>query len=143
MVRRVRRRGSNHPFGVRDLVAFDRISEPKLSPDGRLVVFTVSALDWEANKRRSDLWLAGTDGSNHVLLFAPNPIVGGSSLSHWDITAFPNLLMEPNISGDLTHGVDLTLAALRDIGWYADIPARSPLTLIHRAHTPPTEPPKP
>src|SRR4029077_17641823 len=29
-----------HPFDVRDLVAFDRISEPKLSPDGRQVVFT-------------------------------------------------------------------------------------------------------
>jgi len=52
-----------HPFGVRDLVAFDRVSEPKVSPDGRQVVFTVSALDWDANKRRSDLWLANTDGT--------------------------------------------------------------------------------
>ena len=52
-----------HPFGVRDLIAFDRISEPKASPDGRQVVFTVSALDWDANKRRSDLWLANTDGT--------------------------------------------------------------------------------
>jgi len=53
-----------HPFGVRDLIAFDRISEPKASPDGRQVVFTVSALDWDANKRRSDLWLANTDGTD-------------------------------------------------------------------------------
>ncbi len=52
----------SHPFEVRDLVAFDRISEPKLSPDGRRVVFTVAALDWEANKRRTDLWIAGVDG---------------------------------------------------------------------------------
>jgi dipeptidyl aminopeptidase/acylaminoacyl peptidase len=52
-----------HPFGVRDLIAFDRISEPKVSPDGRRVVFTVSALDWDANKRRSDLWLTNTDGT--------------------------------------------------------------------------------
>ncbi len=53
----------SHPFDVRDLIAFDRISEPKVSPDGRQVVFTVSALDFDANKRRSDLWLTNTDGT--------------------------------------------------------------------------------
>jgi hypothetical protein len=87
--------------------------------------------------------LAGTDGANHVLLFAPNPIQSGSSISHWDTTVVPNLLMEPSIGSDLTHGVDLTLPALRDIGWYPDTVARSPLTLIHRAHTTHTEPPRP
>ncbi len=54
----------SHPFGVRDLVAFDRISEPAVSPDGKSVVFTVSALDLEANRRRTDLWIVGIDGSN-------------------------------------------------------------------------------
>jgi dipeptidyl aminopeptidase/acylaminoacyl peptidase len=52
-----------HPFGVRDLVAFDRLSEPKVSPDGKWIVFTVSSLDLDANKRRSDLWLVASDGS--------------------------------------------------------------------------------
>ena len=52
-----------HPFGVRDLIAFDRISEPRVSPDGRQVVFTLSALDFDANKRRTDLWLVGSDGT--------------------------------------------------------------------------------
>ena len=51
------------PFDVRDLVAFDRLSEPAVSPDGKLLVFTVSSLDLEANKRRADLWLVGTDGA--------------------------------------------------------------------------------
>lgn len=54
----------SNPFGVRDLVAFDRISEPAVSPDGKSVVFTVSALDLDANKRRTDLWIVGIDGSN-------------------------------------------------------------------------------
>jgi len=54
--------GTTHPFDVRDLVAFDRLSDPRVSPDGRSVVFTVSSLDMAANKRRSDLWLVGTDG---------------------------------------------------------------------------------
>ncbi len=52
-----------HPFGVRDLVAFDRLAEPRVSPNGRQIVFTVSSLDLEANKRRSDLWVVGTDGA--------------------------------------------------------------------------------
>ncbi|MGH9398921.1 MAG: PA domain-containing protein [Thermoanaerobaculia bacterium] len=85
------------------------------------------------------LWLdpsrrAGTDGADHVLLYAPNTVESGSSVSHWDTTAFPNLLMEPNVNDDLTHGVDLTLAAFRDIGWYADIPARGTLAPVHRPH---------
>jgi dipeptidyl aminopeptidase/acylaminoacyl peptidase len=54
---------ASRPFDVRDLIAFDRLSEPGVSPDGRQVVFTVSALDLAANKRRSDLWVVGTDGS--------------------------------------------------------------------------------
>jgi hypothetical protein len=63
----------------------------------------------------------GADSSNRVLMYAPNPLEGGSSVSHYDKTAFPNLLMEPNNSSGLTHNVappsDLTLPLLRDIGW--------------------------
>lgn len=53
----------SHPLTVHDLVAFDRISDPRVSPDGKTVVFVVSALDLDANKRRTDLWIAGIDGS--------------------------------------------------------------------------------
>ncbi len=65
--------------------------------------------------------LAGADPSGRVLLFATNPIQPGSSISHWDTIAIPDLLMEPNLNQDLTHGVDLTLPALRDIGWFSDL----------------------
>ena len=65
--------------------------------------------------------LQGADPNGHVLLFAPNPFQGGSSVSHYDVSAFPNQLMEPNINGDLTHEVtppqDLTYKLLKDIGW--------------------------
>jgi hypothetical protein len=63
---------------------------------------------------------AGADPNGYALLNAPNPVQLGSSISHWDPISFPNLLMEPAISADLTHGVDLTLPLFRDIGWYAD-----------------------
>jgi PA domain len=65
--------------------------------------------------------LNGADAFGRVLLYTPNPFVGGSSVSHWDTSAFRNLLMEPNFNGDLTHEVkspfDLTLEMLHDIGW--------------------------
>jgi len=62
----------------------------------------------------------GADRENQTMLFAPNPSQPGSSISHWDDLATPNLLMEPNISDDLKHEVDLTLPLLQDIGWADD-----------------------
>jgi hypothetical protein len=63
--------------------------------------------------------LAGADAAGRMLLYAPNPYEGGSSVSHFDTSASPNLLMEPNISSDLPIGVDATLPLLNDIGWFA------------------------
>jgi len=64
---------------------------------------------------------AGADALGRPLLYTPNPLVSGSSVSHWDVSAFPNLLMEPNISPDLTTTLvpplDLTFPLLQDIGW--------------------------
>lgn len=67
---------------------------------------------------------AGASPEGRVRLYAPNPLVGGSSVSHYDSVAFHNLLMEPAINDDLTHEVsapnDLTLELFRDIGWFPD-----------------------
>ncbi len=64
---------------------------------------------------------AGADNSNHALLAALNPVVTGSSISHWDASHFPNSLMEPAINSDLnppTNDVDLTFEHFQDIGWF-------------------------
>src|SRR5688572_16212419 len=65
--------------------------------------------------------LAGTDAGQRPLMFAPNPVEGGSSVSHWDSSLLPNQLMEPNIAVDLNHSVvpiwDLTYSLFRDLGW--------------------------
>ena len=64
---------------------------------------------------------AGADYGNRLYLWTPNPVQPGSSVSHYDRSAKRNLLMEPNISDDLTSSVnapqDLTFELLRDIGW--------------------------
>lgn len=61
-----------HPFNVRDLWAIDRISDPRVSPDGQWVVFGISSLDEAANRRRSDLWMVGVEGGDpHPLTTHP------------------------------------------------------------------------
>ena len=52
-----------HPFSVHDMLAMERISDPRVSPDGRQVAFVVRATDLEANRGRTDLYLAAVDGS--------------------------------------------------------------------------------
>jgi len=54
-----------------------------------------------------------------VRIYAPNPVASGSSGSHWDVSATPNLLMEPFINSDLRAAdtLDLTPALMQDIGW--------------------------
>jgi hypothetical protein len=64
---------------------------------------------------------AGVDNANRVFMFAPNPDQPGSSVSHWDVSAFPNLLMEPAINPDLTQNVDLTFQNFFDIGWFPQL----------------------
>ena len=65
--------------------------------------------------------LSGADAARRPLLYTPNPLAPGSSVSHWDVTASPNLLMEPSINGDLTINLkppyDLTVPLLKDLGW--------------------------
>src|SRR5215203_51165 len=52
-----------HPFSVHDMLAMDRISDPRISPDGKSVAFTVRVTDVEGNRGRTDIWIAGVDGS--------------------------------------------------------------------------------
>ncbi len=63
----------------------------------------------------------GADPLGRALMYAPNPFISGSSVSHFDRTMFRNQLMEPNISNDLTFSVlppeDMTFRLFQDIGW--------------------------
>lgn len=67
--------------------------------------------------------LAGASDAGKVRMYDPNPDQPGSSVSHYDVSAFPNLLMEPSINPDLTTNVDLTHALFVDIGWFTGVAA--------------------
>ena len=76
---------------------------------------------WASMGREGGARYAGADSLGRALLFAPNPFVSGSSVSHYDRSMFRNQLMEPNISNDLGTSVippqDMTLPLFKDIGW--------------------------
>ncbi len=63
--------------------------------------------------------LQGADDLGRPRLFAPNPVQSGSSFSHYDSVALPNLLMEPAINSSLRsyYNLDITPALMADIGW--------------------------
>lgn len=70
----------------------------------------------------------GKDGSNRPMMFAPNPVQVGSSVSHWNQSTAggancatctnltPNDLMKPSYTGPL-HATLITHKALEDTGW--------------------------
>src|SRR6478735_3760961 len=52
--------------------------DPRVSPDGSTVAFTVTAIDLDANEYRSSIWVAAVDGST-----PPRPFTSGE---HKDAT---------------------------------------------------------
>jgi uncharacterized protein (TIGR03382 family) len=60
---------------------------------------------------------AGENLSGDVLLYTPSTYSDGSSVGHWDSSASPPLLMMPAINPNLPRSLDLTPAALGDVGW--------------------------
>ncbi len=80
-------------------------------------------LMWDGPNVRiaSGFMTAGVDDiTGRVEMYTPNPYQGGSSVSHYNTAASPNLLMEPRINTGLPLTLDLTRQQMRDIGWYRD-----------------------
>jgi len=87
--------------------------------DGTLIKNNLPAT---GNLSTTNVRKAGMNGSGRMLMYAPNPFQSGSSVSHWDTSATPNLLMEPAINADLDGSLDATLEVMRDTGWFATLP---------------------
>ena len=113
------------------------------STEVRIPVLSLSTVDGNALKaqltanaqvegmlRVDPAQLSGATREGHVRLYSPCTTEPGSSTYHWDTVASPNLLMEPSVSSDLAHGLDLTLSQMLDIGW--TLPARSGRRILKR-----------
>jgi uncharacterized repeat protein (TIGR01451 family) len=122
--------------GAIGLLLANNVSDPPITPSGTapdvvIPVLLMTQTDGDTLKsavaagpvdaalvRDSSQGYSGADSAHRALLYSPTTLEPGSSVSHWDTTAFPNLLMEPIINGDLPHSLDLTLPLFRDIGWF-------------------------
>ena len=103
--------------GASSVIIVDNVSNPTPpglgGTDNTITISTVSVTLANGNTIKAQLTggvnatlfadtalLAGADANRRPLLFAPNPLQSGSSVSHLDTSGLPNQLMEPNISGD-------------------------------------------
>lgn len=55
--------GQKQTFDVQMMLRLNRISEPALSPDGRMVAFTVETVDLDKNTKPKQIWVVGVSGS--------------------------------------------------------------------------------
>jgi len=74
-------------------------------------------LVWNGNSanNNSDHLAAVSRTNGRIRMYAPNPVEGGSSVSHWDIALSPDELMEP-FATPMTDERS-TLQLLEDVGW--------------------------
>src|SRR5437899_3283832 len=63
---------TKRPMTIDDLITAIRVSEPRISPDGRQVMFTRTTTALDSGRRNADIWSVPADGS------APsNELIGG------------------------------------------------------------------
>jgi hypothetical protein len=101
-------------------------SEMISQADGTTIKNALLSGPVNASLRASPTMIAGVNPTGGVMLYAPNPFESGSSVSHWDTRATPDLLMEPVINAGLHNEVDLTREAFEDIGWLSRLTAVGP-----------------
>ena len=55
---------AQQPRGItpEDYFAFEFISDPNISPDGKLVAYVMTKIERAQNRRNSSIWMAATDG---------------------------------------------------------------------------------
>jgi acylaminoacyl-peptidase len=71
-----------HPFTARDMVTLDRVTDPHVSPDGRLVAYDLRTVDYDQNKASHSIWVAdlkAKDSAPHRLAASD----GGASSPRW------------------------------------------------------------
>src|SRR5213075_2787935 len=65
--------GGTRGITPEDYFAFEFISDPNISPDGKLVAYLLTKIDRAQNRRNSSIWMAATDGSRAPWQFTTSP----------------------------------------------------------------------
>ncbi|HVY68334.1 MAG TPA: S9 family peptidase [Verrucomicrobiae bacterium] len=58
------RAAEKHPFGIKDLLAIERVSDPQVSPDGKWIAYTVKKVSVEKNSSVTHVWIMPADGGS-------------------------------------------------------------------------------
>jgi len=56
-----------------DYYSFEFVSDPRISPDGKLVAYVVTTVDQKQNRRHSSIWMTAADGSRAQWQFTTSP----------------------------------------------------------------------
>jgi dipeptidyl aminopeptidase/acylaminoacyl peptidase len=82
-------RAQQSPRGItaEDYFSFEFISDPQLSPDGKLVAYVVTKIDRAQNRRNSSIWIAATDSA-------------ADGRAPWQFTTAPQSSTSPRWSPD-------------------------------------------
>jgi len=68
-------------FTAKEMASLDRLSDPRVSPDGRYVLYAVRTMDFDANKASMSIWIADLKAR-----MAPRRLAvseGGASSARW------------------------------------------------------------
>lgn len=69
-------------LSMRALAMMDRVSDPRVSPDGRQVLYSLRSTDWDANRGVSALWMTDVNGGEPRRLAIST---GGATTGRWSV----------------------------------------------------------
>ncbi|RJS92379.1 JDVT-CTERM domain-containing protein [Salinisphaera sp. Q1T1-3] len=116
---------------IQDLSLDGQPRWPRLSDDQRAASLTHGPdVVWDSATTSNAAYGYLSAGLNQgrVEMFAPSPLVEGSSISHWASTLSPDQIMAPYESPDTSvlSGIGMAACALQDLGWRLAGGARCP-----------------
>lgn len=59
---------AKRPIAIDDIYRMQQVGNPRCSPDGKWIAYTVTSIDREADKRRTAIWMVNWEGTQDVRL---------------------------------------------------------------------------
>ena len=104
-----------------DYFAFETPGDPRVSPDGAAIVFTITTVDQKQNRRHTDLWLVPAD----LAARPPGAPTGGPAAVK--LTTSAQSSTSPRWS---PNGKSIAFLSARTVPGDADGPAAAPVAAI-------------